>query len=279
MFYAGFWKRVAAFLLDGLVIMPIYVLLMWFQTFSHSLAMILIVPASLLFVIYRILFHARSGQTIGKRILKIRVVTDSGEKIGWRDSILRSSPYAAFLVFSVIFQLLAYYHLSPTEFAALPLLEKLSAHAQYLSFWSILLGILYNLFFWVEVVFVAAHKKKKAVHDFIAKTVVQDFNPASQTASGEPKKGDATGGIIPYLNPPALISYYLGVFSLIPFFGLVLGLPAVILGVKGLKKRKREPEVRGAVHAWIGILFGGLNFLLYASFFLIALLAFRRFSG
>ncbi|HWB60709.1 MAG TPA: DUF4339 domain-containing protein [Chthoniobacteraceae bacterium] len=65
--------------------------------------------------------------------------------------------------------------------------------------------------------------------------------------------GDATGGVIPYKNPQALISYYLGVFSLIPVLGLLLTIPALILGVLGLKKQKAFPAIKGGVHAWVGI--------------------------
>jgi len=36
--------------------------------------------------------------------------------------------------------------------------------------------------------------------------------------------GDATGGVIPYKNPPALIAYYCGIFSLLPILGLVFGI-------------------------------------------------------
>lgn len=72
------------------------------------------------------------------------------------------------------------------------------------------------------------------------------------------EQGDATGGIIPYKNPPALIAYYCGVFSLIPCVGFLLGLAAVILGVSGLKKRKQYPLIRGQVHAWLGIILGSL---------------------
>lgn len=69
-------------------------------------------------------------------------------------------------------------------------------------------------------------------------------------------EGDATGGVIPYKNPAALIAYYLGVFSLIPFF--VIGIAALVLGIIGLRNRKRNPAIRGAIHAWIGIIVGGL---------------------
>ncbi|MCC9606783.1 hypothetical protein LOC68_16130 [Blastopirellula sp. JC732] len=75
--------------------------------------------------------------------------------------------------------------------------------------------------------------------------------------------GDATGGIIPYKNLPALIGYYLGIVGLIPLIGFPFGLAAVILGIMGLVKRNRQPEVKGSVHAVIAILFGLFSVVLY----------------
>jgi|688.fasta_scaffold378014_1 hypothetical protein len=79
--------------------------------------------------------------------------------------------------------------------------------------------------------------------------------------SAEAPQGDATGGIIPYKNVPALAGYYLGVFSVIPCFPI--GLAAMILGFKGLRMAKKHPEVKGKVHAWIGVLVGGFFGLLW----------------
>jgi hypothetical protein len=71
--------------------------------------------------------------------------------------------------------------------------------------------------------------------------------------------GDATAGLIPYKNPHALTAYYLGIFSIIPTLGLVLSLPALILGIVGLKKRKANPIIKGAAHAWVGIGLGSFS--------------------
>jgi DNA-directed RNA polymerase subunit RPC12/RpoP len=73
-------------------------------------------------------------------------------------------------------------------------------------------------------------------------------------------EGDATGGVIPYKNPPALIAYYCGVFSVVACVPFLFPLPiaALVLGIKGLKKAKAEPRVRGQVHAWIGIVCGSI---------------------
>jgi hypothetical protein len=79
-----------------------------------------------------------------------------------------------------------------------------------------------------------------------------------RSSAGVSEKGDATGGIIPYKNPQALIAYYCGVFSLIPCIGLILGPVAMFLGVSGLRNSRKNPLVRGQVHAWIGIVLGSL---------------------
>ncbi|MDA8020388.1 MAG: NDUFA4 family protein [Thermoanaerobaculia bacterium] len=65
-----------------------------------------------------------------------------------------------------------------------------------------------------------------------------------------------------------LVAYYMGVFSiaaLIPFLGIVgigMGIVAFFQGVKGRRLALDHPEVKGKVHAWVGILLGGLWTLL-----------------
>ena len=75
----------------------------------------------------------------------------------------------------------------------------------------------------------------------------------------QPTQGDSTGGVIPYKNPHALIAYYLGIISLLPIIGVPFGLASVILGIMGLSRRKKNPVIKGSVHAWIGIVFGSLS--------------------
>jgi hypothetical protein len=70
--------------------------------------------------------------------------------------------------------------------------------------------------------------------------------------------GDGVNVIIPYKNVRALVAYYLAVFSLIPFLGMPLGLVAFVLGILGLRYRRANPAAGGVVHAWIGIVLGGL---------------------
>ncbi|MCA9121692.1 MAG: DUF4190 domain-containing protein [Planctomycetaceae bacterium] len=89
------------------------------------------------------------------------------------------------------------------------------------------------------------------------------WQPGAPPLPASQDQGDSTGGVIPYKNMPALLAYYLGLFSLLPCLGLFLAIPAFVLGIMGLKKRKQNPVVKGSVHAWIGIVMGGLMTLVW----------------
>ena len=84
--------------------------------------------------------------------------------------------------------------------------------------------------------------------------------PLAVPSKGE---GDATGGLIPYKNKHALIGYYMSVGGLImmciPVLGLIYTISVVVMGVKGLKNAKANPQVKGQVHSWIAIIGGSLE--------------------
>lgn len=69
--------------------------------------------------------------------------------------------------------------------------------------------------------------------------------------------------ILPTKNKPALYSYYLGMFGLIPIIGWVLGFPALYLGIKGLKQFKANPTPGAKAHAMFGVIAGGLEVTLF----------------
>lgn len=63
----------------------------------------------------------------------------------------------------------------------------------------------------------------------------------------------SASGMIPTGNPPALIGYYLGVGSLIPFLGLVFAPFAIVLGIIGFLRVRKHPAARGTAHAILAI--------------------------
>ena len=72
---------------------------------------------------------------------------------------------------------------------------------------------------------------------------------------------DVIGQVIPVKNPKALVGYYLGVFSLIPCLGALLGPAALVLGILGLSARSKNPALPGKAHAIVAIVAGTLTTL------------------
>lgn len=87
--------------------------------------------------------------------------------------------------------------------------------------------------------------------------------PLLSPSAPAPPVDNPIAALVPYRNAPALIAYYLAVFSLIPCVGFPLAIGAFVLGIIGLKRARQSPESKGKVHAWIGIVLGGLVILVY----------------
>lgn len=68
--------------------------------------------------------------------------------------------------------------------------------------------------------------------------------------------------IVPTKNPSALAAYYLGLFSVLPLLGILLGAAGVWLGIVGLGKVRATPGLPGKAHSTVGIGCGLLGLLL-----------------
>jgi len=71
-----------------------------------------------------------------------------------------------------------------------------------------------------------------------------------------PQDDTAMQRMIPTKNMPALLSYYFGVFGLIPFLGFPLAIVAIVLGVMGMNQFKQKPTPGAKGHAITGLVLG-----------------------
>ena len=137
-FYAGFWQRFIAFIIDLIVVFSITGLFntVTLNYLNVEIKLFLISEFTLSFVIvlftYFILMTYFFSQTLGKVIMKIKVETNKGEKLSWSDVIYRETVGR------------------------------------------ILTIVLFN----IPYLFVSILPKKKGLHDYIADTVVvkEDFS-------------------------------------------------------------------------------------------------------
>jgi hypothetical protein len=76
----------------------------------------------------------------------------------------------------------------------------------------------------------------------------------------ESAPNDVDRFLTPHGRPSsAIFAGYLGLFSLLPFFGII----ATIVSLIALRTLKRKPHLLGRCRAWFGLIMGILTTLLY----------------
>jgi uncharacterized RDD family membrane protein YckC len=157
-------QRIFAGFVDGLLFMPLSWVDSWMSGSNRSAGlliawMLISYPA---YWLYSVLMHGFYGQTLGKMALKVKVLDASGEgsismkQAFWRDSIYVGTNTVA-LVISI------YYVLSS---------RFLNANPDWISPAAVILWLATMLWFVAEILTCLTNKKRRALHDFIAGTVV-----------------------------------------------------------------------------------------------------------
>lgn len=170
--YAGFWPRFGANFIDMLVLLPFVFFNTWLGSLSKPLAMLFIVPTSIFYIAYEVYFHGRFGQTLGKRAVGIRVVTLEGTPISWNQAFMRSSVSLVFALLTMAASLIAYLHFPDAQYSALGWWQRQTKLADFYPSWAYTVSTASTIWVWSEVLVVLLNKKKRALHDFIAGTVV-----------------------------------------------------------------------------------------------------------
>lgn len=170
--YATFWQRFGAIWIDFLILLPFALLSSWAESYSKSVAIVLVIPMAAFYVAYSIYCHGRFGQTVGKRVLGIQVVRLTGERIGWREAWLRSSIDVLFASLGVIGSFVALAVISDTDYYGVGWMrrgENLAAHEPAWLAWT---GTATEIWIWSELIVMLFNERRRSLHDFIAGTVV-----------------------------------------------------------------------------------------------------------
>ncbi|MHC4260497.1 MAG: RDD family protein [Planctomycetota bacterium] len=170
--YAGFWKRLCAGFADAFIVVPLVFLFVWLEGFDRTLAILITIPSSILFAMYSVYFNARFGGTPGKLAVGIRIAKPNGMRIGWPEAWKRSAVDLVFAFLVLVFQVWALLHVDPEHYSSLGWIERTDLLHEHQPSWFNSVTILQQVWIWSEVVVLLFNKRKRAIHDFIAGTVV-----------------------------------------------------------------------------------------------------------
>ena len=169
---ATFWQRLAAALIDFVLTSLVVVSLGKLCAISKALADVFVVPLALFAFVYSSVGHALYGRTVGKHLLKIRVVRLDGTRIGWNEAVRRSSVDGLFGVVWLIGLEAALSQLTADTFRGQGWSTLYKSLAPLVPPYISSIMVLSGYWGWSEIATMLLNRQRRALHDFIGSTRV-----------------------------------------------------------------------------------------------------------
>ena len=170
--YAGFWPRVGALLLDLLIMLPMIALMFWGEARYRLFALYYFVPSTLFGLFYSVYLVRRFGGTPGKLIVGVRIRKLDSGPVGYREACLRYLPDYVFTLLTSVALILPLLRMTDGEYQSLAFVERTMRIEKLAPSWYKPLQIAQQVWVWGELVVLLTNSKRRALHDFIAGTVV-----------------------------------------------------------------------------------------------------------
>ena len=186
--YAGFWKRFGAYWIDVIVFLPIMALSLWGNEQSRLFQLYWLVPGLIFGLWFHVYLVKTYGGTPGKLLLKIKIAKVDGSDVGYKEAMLR---YSVLFVISLVMSaalIPVALGMTDAEYFSMGWQERALYMIERAPSWYNTANIAMNIWIWSEFIVMLTNKKRRALHDFIAGTVVirkESLNKSSQQdASG-----------------------------------------------------------------------------------------------
>lgn len=176
--YLTFWPRLWAGFVDSLVLWPLtFVLTLTLQLdIPLWLSIIVLFLQSLIWVTYSVYMHGKYGQTIGKMVTKVKIIdAKTHNPISFRHAIVRDSIPILIIIIVEVYWV---YHLATGAISIDNLINGESwTETNHESWpgadWFLLIFAGWYL---AEIITMLTNNKRRALHDFLAGTVVVRTN-------------------------------------------------------------------------------------------------------
>jgi len=170
--YAGFWIRVAAKLVDVIIMLPVIVLLMYVNSLSKSAYFYAIIPSLLVNIIYEVVLVKIYGGTPGKLIMGIKIIQKNGDDIDWRAACYRYSVEFFLAILGVYVMILTLNMIDDATYTSLGFLKRSQLLADINPIPNKVQSWLNGAWIIIGLIVLVFNARKRSTHDFIAGTVV-----------------------------------------------------------------------------------------------------------
>ena len=176
--YAGFGPRLASLLLDFFVTLPVGALALWGTSSFRLFDLYYLIPGALFSLFYSVYLVRRYGGTPGKLLAGIVIRKVDGTPVGYREAFLRFGVTFVFSLLTSMALLFPLLQMTDAEYFSFSFMERGKRMIELAPAWYTPLNWAQSVWFWSELIVLLTNKKRRALHDFIAGTVVVYTSPA-----------------------------------------------------------------------------------------------------
>jgi uncharacterized RDD family membrane protein YckC len=170
--YAGFWSRLGAFLLDGLITAPFTLGVYYINSVARLNNIYTFLPLQVFYFFYFVYFVKLCGATPGKLIVGLKIIRKDGIPVDWSEAIFRHIIDLVLRLSYSIAIIISLLNMTDTEFSSKGFIERGVLIHQLLPFWYKFVDWAGDIWIWSEFIVLLLNKRKRALHDYVAGTVV-----------------------------------------------------------------------------------------------------------
>jgi len=168
---SSFIKRILAFLLDCLIMLPIIITSYFIQHLNHILSIVFPISLFFLWAFYNILFVGKFGRTPGKMIMRIKIININNKPMTYRNSFYRILFQFILSLIPLLSSTFTLLSLDPALFNTLDKVSKISLirNSDYIPVW---LNSLFSVLILIEYLTLVFNKRLRTFHDFLGGSIV-----------------------------------------------------------------------------------------------------------
>jgi uncharacterized RDD family membrane protein YckC len=171
--YSTFWARVGALGIDAGIFVLLLAVQLWLFLYSRYVAMAGCVLIPIFCESYIVLMHWRLGQTVGKMVMKLKVTSrDGNTAITLRQALRRSFAGVGYFGLLGVCSFYALLFWQESDWSTLVFKERIELFIERYPSIASFVGNIYVYWLLAELLILLLMHKRRAIHDYIAATVV-----------------------------------------------------------------------------------------------------------
>lgn len=170
--YAGFWQRFGAYWIDLLILLPVTGLAIFFGEKYRLFMLYWCLPSLALGLFFHVYLVGRFGGTPGKLLLKTRIAMEDGTPVTMKAAMIRHAVLFVLVALISVATPMALLQMTDESYFSYGYIARSATLLALMPSWYAPVSILLQIWIWGEFITMLFNKRRRAVHDFIAGTVV-----------------------------------------------------------------------------------------------------------